>query len=112
MNIKIFAPVALGLLAAAVTVPAQGGMILTAAGTTAGFTLSTFAYGFENTGGGGVGPVGIGFLGGNVYVSNFQSGFLRIFSDKDNQNAQSVAPRPIPAQGLQAFPASMERCTR
>ena len=91
MKTKFFAPVAFVLLAAAVTVPAQGGMMLTAAGTTAGFTLSTFAYGFENTGSNGVGPVGIGFLGGNVYVSDYQSGNLRIFGDTDNQNAASVS---------------------
>src|SRR5947208_3061259 len=51
---------------------AKAVMTLTAQGTAAGFQLTTFADQFPNTGGGGVGPVGISFTtSGGVMVSSY-----------------------------------------
>src|SRR5262245_18875809 len=71
------------LLAAATT--ANAAMTLTAAGTLAGFSLTTYADGFPATGSavpfGGVGPVGIGFSGGKVIVSSYAVGRNVVFAD-------------------------------
>ena len=63
-------------------------MTLTAAGTTAGFSLSTFADSFPTYGIGNVGPVGIGFApGGNVLVTDYRAGSIYSFTDTDGQHA-------------------------
>jgi hypothetical protein len=64
----------------------NGGMVLTGAGTAAGFKLSTFADQFPNNGI--VGPIGISFTpGGGVIVSSFAAGRNAVFaSDTDNQH--------------------------
>jgi hypothetical protein len=63
---------------------AHAGMVLTPAGITEGFTLSTFVNAVPSNGA--VGPVGIGFPGGgNVMVSGYANGQMRVFSDTDGQ---------------------------
>jgi hypothetical protein len=63
---------------------AQAGIILTAAGTSEGFTLSTFADQFPNNV---VGPVGIAVTStGAVMVSSDASGRNVVFPDVDNQH--------------------------
>jgi hypothetical protein len=66
----------------------SGGMTLTAAGAAAGFTLSTFADGFPNSGAGGIGPMGITFTnGGGVMVGDYHNGKVAVFAtDTDNQH--------------------------
>ena len=73
--------------------PAHAAMVLTAAGTSAGFTLSTFASGFSSDGGG-VGPVGITFPNsGGVLVTDFPSGSVYFFpTDTDGQSTASITP--------------------
>jgi len=68
-------------------------MALTTAGTTAGFTLSTFIDGFPTTGPICCGPLGIAFpSSGGVLVSDYP-GNLRLFSsDTDGQHASDVTP--------------------
>lgn len=65
-------------------------LALTAAGTAAGFSLTTFATGFptdSNEANGTAGPLGIVFVNGGVLVSD-APGNLRFFaSDVDNQSA-------------------------
>jgi hypothetical protein len=72
---------------------ARAGMTLTAAGASAGFSLSTFADGFPNPGGGGVGPVGITFLSsGAVMVSDYFAGRNAVFgTDTDGQHYAGAA---------------------
>jgi len=73
---------------------AQAGLLLTAAGATEGFSLSTFATGFPTTTHLGllIGPLGIGFnSAGQVLVSD-RFGDIRLFPDTDGQNAGAVTP--------------------
>jgi hypothetical protein len=89
-TIAIFAISALSLFGA----KAHGGMVLTAAGTAAGFSLSTFATGFpsESQPSGFAGPLGIVFPNGGVLVSDI-SGNVRFFpTDVDGQNAAAFPP--------------------
>ena len=63
--------------------------ILTAAGTTAGFTLSKFADNFPV--GNGVGPLGIAFVGGGQVMVSDYPGNVRIFpTDTDGQHANTI----------------------
>src|SRR5579884_1515912 len=75
----------------AATGTARAGMTLTAAGTSAGFTLSTFADGFPSSGA--VGPVGITFLtNGAVMVSSYAAGRNAVFAtDTDGQHYSGAA---------------------
>jgi hypothetical protein len=67
--------------------PAAAGMVLTAAGISQGFSISTFASGFPNSG---IGPIGIGFSGNSVLVGDIATGGLYVFpSHADNQTATS-----------------------
>ena len=70
---------------------ANGAIALTSAGTAAGFSLSTFATGFPNSGN--IGPIGIGFIpGGQVIVSSYAAGVNAVFAtDTDNQLYTSAA---------------------
>ena len=70
---------------AALSGSANAGAILTAAGIGGGFTLSTFVDQIPN--GGGVGPVGItNTSGGNIMVTGYNNGEIRVFSDSDGQH--------------------------
>jgi DNA-binding beta-propeller fold protein YncE len=74
---------------------ANAGLTLTAAGTTQGFTLSTFASGFPTIDSGvpgfGFGPFGIGFPGGGAVLVLDAFGDMRRFpTDTDGQNAGLV----------------------
>jgi hypothetical protein len=66
-------------------------MTLTSGAAAAGFTLTTFADGFPNSGG--VGPVGIGFTsGGGVIVSSYAVGRNAVFpTDTDGQHYSGAA---------------------
>ncbi len=70
----------------ATTGTSNGSMMLTAAGTGAGFTLTTFADRFPNNGV--VGPVGIAFTPtGGVMISSYAAGYNAVFAtDTDNQH--------------------------
>jgi sugar lactone lactonase YvrE len=69
---------------------ARADLVLTQAGQDAGFSLVTFATGFPNTSN--IGPFGVGFLDGKVYVTDFP-GNLRVFpTDTNGQTAGSVTP--------------------
>jgi hypothetical protein len=77
-------------------VDAEGALTLTAAGTSQGFSLTTFATGFPNSpasGNGNAGPLGIAFTSsGGVLVADLP-GNVRLFpTDTDGQNAGSVTP--------------------
>ena len=78
-----------GFLLCSTCFPLRGDMMLTAAGTSEGLALSTFATGFPVAAG--LGPLGIAFLpGGSVVVSDF-AGNVRVFtSDVDGQNAAAA----------------------
>ena len=72
--------------------PASAQLTLTLAGTTGGFSLSTFADSFPAVGSGttATGPLGIAFNNGHVVVSDYP-GNVRIFpTDTDGQHASSV----------------------
>lgn len=69
---------------------AQAVLSLTSDGTTAGFTLSTFATGFPSSSS--VGPLGIAFPGSGVLVTDYP-GNVRLFAtDTDGQTAASFPP--------------------
>lgn len=71
---------------------ARAGMVLTTAGTTQGFTLSTFVDTFPNSGGGGIGPIGVTFnSSGQAVIGDWNTGDMYVFSDSDGQHASSVA---------------------
>jgi len=79
------------LLATGLSGTVHADMTLTAAGVAAGFTLTTFATNFPNTGAGGTGPVGIAFPGSGVMVSDWP-GNVRVFpSHADGQDAGAVS---------------------
>ena len=64
---------------------ANAGMVTTAAGAGAGFTLSTFATGFETCCGPVIGPLGVAVTStGNVMVADY-TGTVRVLSDVDGQ---------------------------
>ena len=85
------------LLATGLSGTVHADMTLTAAGVAAGFTLTTFATNFPNTGAGGTGPVGIAFPGNGVMVSDWP-GNVRVFpSHADGQDAGAV---PATAYGV------------
>ena len=84
-----------GLFVLALCLPApsvvttKAAMVLTAAGTAQGFSLSTFADGFPSSGG--VGPVGIAFpTTGGVLVSDKLGNVRRFATDSDGQNAANA----------------------
>jgi hypothetical protein len=85
----LWGAVGLALLAASGT--ARAAMSLTAAGTNAGFSLSTFADQFPNNGA--VGPVGITFTStGGVMVSSYAVGRNVVFAtDTDGQHYSAAA---------------------
>jgi DNA-binding beta-propeller fold protein YncE len=76
-------------------------MALTPDGMAAGFSLSTFATGFPNSGG--IGPLGIAFPdSGGVLVTDFP-GNIRLFpTDTDGQDASLIPPSQNYG-GLNAF---------
>jgi len=79
------------LLATGLSGTVHADMTLTAAGVAAGFTLTTFATNFPNTGAGGTGPLGIAFPGSGVMVSDWP-GNVRVFpSHADGQDAGAVS---------------------
>jgi hypothetical protein len=80
---------------------AEAGLVLTPAGISDGFSLSTFASGFPSNGLG-EGPIGIGFpSGGGVMVTSYASGEVVNFAtDTDNQlysGASKVGGYNLPA---------------
>jgi hypothetical protein len=77
---------------------ARASLVLTAAGTSQGFTLTTFASNFPTSQG--LGPLGIGFpTTGGVLVSD-NAGNVRFFpTDTDNQNAASATVTATPGVG-------------
>ena len=76
----------LGALGLASSAHAQ--FTLTAAGTAAGFTLSTFADSFPNSNS--IGPLGVAFSGSNVLVTDYP-GNVRVFpTDTDGQHATAI----------------------
>jgi len=78
------------LLATGLSGTVHADLTLTPAGVAAGFTLTTFATNFPNTGAGGTGPVGITFPGSGVMVSDWP-GHVRVFpSHADGQDAGAV----------------------
>src|SRR4051812_746065 len=84
---------ALALLLVAST-SARGAMILTAAGTSKGFVLTTFADQFPNSGQvGGTGPIGLAInSAGQVMVTSYNAGKIAVFnSDVDNQHYSAAA---------------------
>lgn len=89
---------ALLLAIVAVNGSADGAMTLTAAGSSAGFSLSTFADGFPSNPGG-VGPVGIAITpAGQVMISDYAYGYPSVnqarnavFADVDNQHYSTDA---------------------
>lgn len=67
---------------------ARADMVLTAAGISEGFTLTTFATNFPNNG---LGPLGIAFpTSGGVLVSDGPGNVRRFATDVDGQNAASA----------------------
>src|SRR6266446_1981540 len=85
------------LLATGLSGTVHADLTLTPAGVAAGFTLTTFATNFPNTGAGGTGPVGITFPGSGVMVSDWP-GNVRVFpSHADGQDAGAV---PATAYGV------------
>jgi hypothetical protein len=77
------------LMAALSATPAHAGMVLTPAGTAAGFSLSDYADGFPSTGYC-CGPLGIAVNSdGNVMVQSWGDGTIKVFADVDGQNASS-----------------------
>jgi hypothetical protein len=67
--------------------------VLTLAASTAGFTLSQFAFNFPITANPCCGPLGITFPGGQQVMVSDYPGNVRIFpTDVDGQNATSFAP--------------------
>jgi hypothetical protein len=89
---KCFASTALAAMLALCAAPAHAGMVLTAAGTGLGFTLSTFADSFPTTG---IccGPLGIAFPGsGGVLVSDYPGNMYLFPTDTDGQHAFNVTP--------------------
>jgi hypothetical protein len=83
--------IALAVGCASLNSPAKAQLSLTAAGTSAGFTLSTFATGFPNAAS--IGPLGIAFpTTGGVMVTDFPGNVRTFPTDTDGQNAGSFAP--------------------
>lgn len=79
---------ALSFLFASTCGSLQADMMLTAAGTADGLTLTTFANGFPSLSS--VGPLGIAFVGSTVLVSDYP-GNVRVFpTDTDGQTAASA----------------------
>jgi hypothetical protein len=86
MGTKLTRAIAAAGLAAMLCVSARSGaqLSLTAAGTTAGFTLSTFASGLPNSGG--IGPIGVTITSsGTVLASDYANGFTYTWNDVDGQ---------------------------
>lgn len=69
---------------------ARAAMTLTAAGTTQGFTLSTFVDSFPF--GGSIGPIGVAFNNsGQAIIGDYNTGNMYIFNDIDGQHASAPA---------------------
>lgn len=79
---------AAALLVTLLSSTARAVPVLTAAGSTAGFSLSQFAYNFPITSYPCCGPLGIAFTGGGQVMVSDYPGNVRIFpTDVDGQNA-------------------------
>ena len=89
---------AAGILVLPIT--ARGGMIVTAAGVSEGFSLSSFSSGYSSGSAGQ--PRGIAFTSSGVLVSDTSGNVLRYLSDSDGQNAASA----IVAQNYGSFNAT------
>ncbi len=69
--------------------PARAQLAITPAGTTLGFSLSTFATGFFNSGG--IGPIGMAVNGaGQVIVDDVENNTNYLFNDVDGQAVGSA----------------------
>lgn len=76
------------------TCSARADLTLTPAGTTAGFGLSVFSFGYSN--GGGVGPISTAYPStGGVLASSYNDGTVRFFpTDTDGQNVTAFPAAP------------------
>lgn len=78
-------------LALAIVRPAKADLVLTAAGTTDGFTLTEFVGGYNFGGGVNYGPLAQGILpDGNVVTGSFGDGKIYVFNDTDGQTLSSA----------------------
>ncbi len=95
--LRITAMAAASLAVAALSfTQAQAQMSMTTAGTTAGFSLSTFASGFPATGYC-CGPLGVAFTsGGAVLVADYAGTVYRFSNDVDNQTVAANATASTP----------------
>ena len=85
----------------AATAPARAALVITPAGSTLGFSLTTFASGFPNNG---LGPIGLAVNGaGNVIVDDVSNLTNYVFHNVDNQTvANAISSTPF-----NAFPPAM-----
>jgi hypothetical protein len=73
------------------TSSARANMVLTGAGVTDGFSLSTFVSGLSNTGSFGIGPLGVAVnSAGNVIVNDYPSQTNYVFTNADGQTTASA----------------------
>ena len=85
----IFSVAVLSMLGAGVS-DIRAAMVLTAAGTAQGFTLTTFVDSFPN--GGGIGPVGMTFNNsGKAIIGDYNTGSMYLFNDINGQHASAAA---------------------
>jgi len=78
---------------------ARAAMTLTAAGTTQGFSLSTFVDTFPN--GGNIGPIGVAFnSSGQAIIGDYNTGNMYIFNDIDGQHASAGAITGFDGTGI------------
>ena len=94
------AHVATAILFFSANLRAAGTLTLTATGTNAGFSLTTFAT--INPGAtGNTGPYGVGVTSdGNVFVNNYSNNTLYIFPDVDGQTTSSAITTISPSNIL------------
>lgn len=82
---KLVGSLAAGALAASCFWSTVQAAVLTAAGSGAGFGLASFVGLIPNNGA--VGPVGlVNTTGGNIMVTGYANGEVRVFSDVDGQS--------------------------
>jgi hypothetical protein len=83
------------------TAPARAALVITPAGSTLGFSLTTFATGFPNNG---LGPIGLAVNGaGQVIVDDVSNLTNYVFHNVDNQTvANAISSTPF-----NAFPPAM-----
>lgn len=85
-----FAPLALVFCVCCLVTPAHADLILTAAGVSAGFTLTPFVTGFPSTGYC-CGPLGVAVnSAGNVMVQSWGDQTIKVFSDVNGQTVSSA----------------------